>query len=55
MDHAQLNRVRIWGIPATGRKIYWTENHFYRLENGQIQELWSEWSYQKLMDQLLTK
>ncbi|HYM04153.1 MAG TPA: ester cyclase [Stellaceae bacterium] len=40
------------GIPATGKTIYWTENHFYRLENGRIQELWSEWSFQKLMDQL---
>jgi predicted ester cyclase len=39
-------------IPATGKKIYWTENHFYRLEDGRIQELWSEWSFQKLMDQL---
>ena len=40
------------GIPATGKSIYWTENHFYRLENGRISELWSEWSYQKLMDQI---
>jgi predicted ester cyclase len=40
------------GVPATGKKIYWTENHFYRLSNGRIQELWSEWSFQKLMDQL---
>jgi predicted ester cyclase len=40
------------GGPATGRKIYWTENHFYRIENGRIQDLWSEWSFQKLMDQL---
>jgi predicted ester cyclase len=40
------------GIPATGKKIYWTENHLYRVENGKICELWSEWSFQKLMDQL---
>jgi predicted ester cyclase len=40
------------GILPTGRKIYWTENHFYRLEDGRIHELWSEWSFQKLMDQL---
>jgi len=40
------------GIPATGKKIFWTENHFYRLKNGRIQELWSEWSFQKLMGQL---
>jgi predicted ester cyclase len=40
------------GLAATGKKIYWTENHLYRLENGKICELWSEWSFQKLMDQL---
>jgi predicted ester cyclase len=40
------------GIPATGKSIYWTENHFYRMENGRIAELWSEWSYQKLMEQI---
>ncbi|SRR5713101_5188463 len=40
------------GVPATGKKIYWTENHIYRLVNGRIAELWSEWSYQKLMDQI---
>jgi len=40
------------GIPATGKSIYWTENHFYRMENGRISELWSEWSYQKVMEQL---
>ncbi len=40
------------GVTATGKSIYWTENHFYRLENGRIRELWSEWSFQKLMTQL---
>jgi predicted ester cyclase len=40
------------GVPATGKKIYWTENHFYRLENNRIHELWSEWGFQKLMNQL---
>jgi predicted ester cyclase len=40
------------GVPATGKKIYLTENHFYRVEDGLIQEMWSEWSHQILMDQL---
>ena len=40
------------GVAATGKKIHWTENHFYRVEDGLIQEVWSEWSYQNLMDQL---
>ena len=40
------------GIPATGKKVSWTENHFYRLENGRIVELWSEWSYQALITQI---
>src|SRR3984893_7226640 len=42
-------------IPATGKSIYWTENHVYRIENGRISELWSEWSYQKLMDQIASQ
>jgi predicted ester cyclase len=40
------------GVPATGKKIHWTENHLYRLEGGKIHEVWSEWSYQNLMAQL---
>jgi predicted ester cyclase len=40
------------GIPATGKEIYWTENHLYRIEDGRIHELWSEWSFQSLMEQL---
>lgn len=40
------------GVPATGKPIYWTENHLYRVKNGRIQELWSEWSFQRLMAQL---
>jgi predicted ester cyclase len=43
------------GIPATGKSIYWTENHVYRIENGRISELWSEWSYQRLMDQIASQ
>lgn len=46
------HRGEFIGVPATGRKIFWTENHFYRLEDGKIQELWSEWSFQNLMSQL---
>jgi len=40
------------GVPATGRKVSWTENHIYRLENGKIAETWSEVSFHDLMAQL---
>lgn len=40
------------GIPATGRKVFWTENHIYRLENGKIAEAWSELSFHDLMAQI---
>jgi len=46
------HRGEFMGVPATGRSIFWTENHFYRLKDGKIQELWSEWSFQILMSQL---
>jgi len=40
------------GIPATGKAVSWTENHFYRLEDSRIVELCAEWSLQRLMEQL---
>lgn len=40
------------GVLATGRKVFWTENHIYRLENGKIAEAWSEVSFHDLMAQL---
>ncbi len=40
------------GVPASGKPIYWTENHLYRFKDGRIVELWSEWSFQRLMAQL---
>jgi uncharacterized protein YndB with AHSA1/START domain/ketosteroid isomerase-like protein len=40
------------GVPATGRKVFWTENHIYRLKNGKIAEAWSEVSFHDLIAQL---
>jgi steroid delta-isomerase-like uncharacterized protein len=40
------------GIPATGRKVVWTEIHIYRLKNGKIAELWSEVDFLGLLMQL---
>lgn len=40
------------GIPATGKTVNWTEIHIYRLENGQVAELWSEVDFLGLMMQL---
>ena len=40
------------GIAATGKKVYWTENHIYRLQDGKIAEAWSEVSFHDLMKQL---
>jgi len=40
------------GIPATGKDVYWTENHNYRLEDGKIAEAWSEVSFHDLMTQI---
>lgn len=30
------------GIPATGKKVVWTETHVYRLENGKVVEYWPQ-------------
>lgn len=40
------------GIPATGRDVFWTENHIYRLRNGKIAEAWSELSFHDLIAQI---
>jgi predicted ester cyclase len=43
------------GVPATGRKVFWTENHIYRMRNGQIAETWSVVSFHHLLAQLTGK
>ncbi len=43
------------GVPATGRKVYLTENHIYRIKDGQIAEEWSEVSLHELMAQITSK
>jgi predicted ester cyclase/uncharacterized protein YndB with AHSA1/START domain len=43
------------GIPATGRKVWWTENHIYRVTDGKIAEAWSEVSFHNLMAQITSK
>lgn len=40
------------GVPATGKNVFWTENHIYRLQNGRIAEAWSEVSFHDLMAQI---
>lgn len=40
------------GVPATGKKVFWTENHIYRLKGGRIAETWSEISLHDLMAQI---
>jgi predicted ester cyclase len=40
------------GIPATGKKVSWTENHIYRIADGKIAETWSEASFHDLMKQI---
>jgi len=42
------------GMPASGKKVFWTENHIYRLENGLIAETWSEVSFHDLINQIRT-
>ena len=43
------------GISATGRDVFWTENHIYRLRDGKIAETWSEISFHDLMAQISSK
>lgn len=47
-----LHSGEFQGVPATGRKVFWTENHIYRLKEGRIAEAWSEVSFHDLMAQI---
>lgn len=40
------------GVPATGRKIHWTEMHIYRFYDGKIAEHWVEMSMLQLLQQI---
>jgi predicted ester cyclase len=35
-----------------GKKVFWTENHIYRLNGGRIAEAWSEVSFHDLIAQI---
>lgn len=43
------------GVPATGRKVCWTENNIYRIREGKIAETWTETNLHDLMTQLTIK
>jgi len=47
-----VHKGEFQGISATGRKVYWTENHIYRIVDGQIAETWSEPSFHDLLRQI---
>jgi steroid delta-isomerase-like uncharacterized protein len=40
------------GIPATGRRVTWTEIDLYKLQNGKVVELWPEIDFLGLLTQL---
>jgi len=46
------HKGEFFGVPATGRKITWTETHVYRLRGGRIAEHWPEIDMLGIMTQL---
>ena len=40
------------GIPASDKKVHWTENHIYRMQDGLTAETWSEVSFHDLLAQI---
>jgi predicted ester cyclase len=40
------------GIEATNRKVYWTETHIYRLEDGKIIENWPAVNFERIVMQI---
>lgn len=43
------------GVPATGRRVCWTENNICRIKDGKIAETWTETSLHDLMAQITSK
>jgi predicted ester cyclase len=43
---------RFNGIKATHKKVFWTETHIYRLENGKIVENWPAVNFEKILMQI---
>ena len=46
------HKGEFFGVPATGKKISWTEIHIYRLKNGKVAEHWPEIDALGIMTQL---
>ena len=42
----------IMGVPPTGKEIHLIANNIYRIEDGKIAELWTEWDRLALLEQL---
>ena len=40
------------GVPATGKRVGWSEIHIYQLESDKIIRHWVEWSDRELYAQL---
>jgi predicted ester cyclase len=40
------------GVKATNKKVYWTEIHIYRLENGKIIENWPAVNFERILMQI---
>ena len=46
------HKGELMGLSPTDKKVSWTELHAYRVENGQITEVWSEADFMGVMVQL---
>ncbi|HEV3058105.1 MAG TPA: ester cyclase [Vicinamibacterales bacterium] len=47
-----VHKGEFLGLKATGKRIHWTENHIYRIEDGLIAEAWSEVSFHDVIAQI---
>jgi predicted ester cyclase len=47
-----VHKGEFMGIPASGKTVSWTENHIYRIADGEIAETWSEVSFHDLLKQI---
>jgi len=51
--HAKAtHKGELMGVAATGNPVTWSELHVYRVENGQIAEIWTEADFLGIMVQI---
>jgi predicted ester cyclase len=54
-DCTATHRGELMGVPASNKRVAWSEIHIYRMVDGKIAEHWAELSMAELMQQITAR